>query len=102
MKKLVQFRFGEKGVQIVEKLKQELSLNSRAEVIRLALNFLVWAIDCLENGYEITVTKGDGKFDRIRIPYLELRNIIKKNSHVDDSEAASRSESEKIKEEAYV
>ena len=102
MKKLVQFRFGEKGIQTVEKLKQELSLSSRAEVIRLALNLLNWSIDCLENGYEITVTKGDGKFERMRIPYLELRNVIKKNSHVDDLEAASRSESEKIKEEACV
>lgn len=102
MKKLIQFRFGEKGIQIVEKLKQELSLSSRAEVIRLALNLLNWSIDCLENGYEITVTKGDGKFERIRIPYLELRNIIKKKSPEDDSEASSRSEFEKIKEEACV
>jgi hypothetical protein len=102
MKKLVQFRFGEKGIQTVEKLKQELSLSSRAEVIRLALNLLNWSIDCLENGYEITVTKGDGKFERVRIPYLELRNVIKKNSRVDDLKAVSRSKSEKIKEEACV
>jgi len=102
MKKLVQFRFGEKGIQTVEKLKQELSLSSRAEVIRLALNLLNWSIDCLEDGYEITVTKGDGKFERIRIPYLELRNVMKKNSHVDDLKGGSRSESKKIKEEACV
>ena len=102
MKKLVQFRFGEKGIQTVEKLKQELSLSSRAEVIRLALNLLNWSIDCLEDGYEITVTKGDGKFERVRIPYLELRNVIKKNSRVDDLEATSRSESKKIKEVARV
>ena len=102
MKKLVQFRFGEKGIQTVEKLKQELSLSSRAEVIRLALNLLNWSMDCLEDGYEITVTKGDGKFERIRIPYLELRNVMKKNSHVDDLEGGSRSESEKTKEVACV
>ena len=102
MKKLVQFRFGEKGIQTVEKLKQELSLSSRAEVIRLALNLLNWSIDCLENGYEINITKGDGKFERVRIPYLELRNVIKKKPHVDDLEAVSRSESEKIKEETCV
>jgi len=102
MKKLVQFRFGEKGIQTVEKLKRELSLSSRAEVIRLALNLLNWSIDCLENGYEITVTKGDGKFERVRIPYLELRNVIKKNSRVDDLEATSRSKSKKIKEVSCV
>jgi len=102
MKKLVQFRFGEKGIQTVEKLKQELSLSSRAEVIRLALNLLDWSIDCLENGYEITITKGDGKFERIRIPYLELRNVMKKDSHVDDLKAASRSEFEKTKEVSCV
>ena len=98
MNKLVQFRFGEKGIQTVEKLKQELSLSSRAEVIRLALNLLNWSIDCLEDGYEITVTKGDGKFERMRIPYLELRNVMKKDSHVDDLEGGSHSELEKTKE----
>lgn len=77
MKKLVQFRFGEKGIQIIEDLKKDLDFSSRAEVIRLALNLLNWAIDCLENGYEITVTKGDGKFKKICIPYLELHNIMK-------------------------
>jgi len=77
MKKLVQFRFGEKGIQIIEKLKQKLDLSYRSEVIRLALNLLNWAIDCIENGYEITITKSDGKFEKIRLPFLELQNVIK-------------------------
>lgn len=76
----MQFRFGEKGIQAVEKLKQDLVLSSRAEVMRLAINFLSWAIDCIESGYEITLTKDKGNFKKMRMPFLELRNLRQENS----------------------
>jgi len=81
MNKLVQFRYGEKGIQIIEKLKKDLSFSSRAEVIRLALNLLNWIMYCIENGYKINITKNDGKLERVRIPFLELHNLMRKNSH---------------------
>lgn len=90
MNKLVQFRFGEKGIQAVEKLKQDLALSSRAEVMRLAINLLSWAIDCIENGYEITITNGEGKFERIRLPFLELRNLTKQDFHENSETVSSR------------
>lgn len=96
MKRLVQFRFGEKGIQIVEKLKEDLSFSSRAEVIRLALNFLNWTIHCIEDGFEVTVTKGEGKSERIRIPFLELQNII------ENRELETVSRPKKIKEKICV
>jgi len=80
MNKVVQFRFGEKGIQTVEKLKKDLAFSSRAEVMRLALNLLSWAVDCIESGYEITKTKGKGKFEKIRLPFLELRNLKEEDS----------------------
>jgi len=79
MKKLVQFRMGG-GIQIIENLKQELDFSSRAEVIRLSLNLLNWIIDYIKSGYEITAVKNKGKFERIRIPFLELRILRQENS----------------------
>ena len=60
MTKLVQFRFGEKGIQIIENLKKDLDFSSRAEVMRLSLNLLNWTDDCLKDGYEIIAIKSDG------------------------------------------
>ena len=72
-KKLVQFRFGKKGVEVVDKLKEELDVSSRAEVLRLSLNLLGWVIDCLKNGYEITINRKGGEPEKMLIPFWELR-----------------------------
>jgi len=78
MKKLVQFRFEEKGIQIIENLKQKLDFSSRAEVMRLALNLLNWAIEYIENGYEITAIKSSNKnIEDKPIDKLFILNIIK-------------------------
>ena len=74
-KKPVQFHFIERGVQMLDELKEQLDFSSRAEVIRLALNFLAWFIESLKNGYEITVSRGDGHSESMVIPFLEIRSL---------------------------
>lgn len=81
MNRLVQFRMGKLGIRAAEKLKQKLGFSSRAAIFRLALNLLYWVVHCIiEDGYEITAVKNKGKVERIRIPFLELRNLTQKNS----------------------
>lgn len=76
-KKLVQFHFIERGVQVLDELKEQLDFSSRAEVIRLALNFLAWFMEAIKNGYEITVSRGNEQSESMVIPFLEIRTLQK-------------------------
>lgn len=99
MKKLVQFRFGEKGIQIIEDLKKDLDFSSRAEVIRLALNLLNWVNDNLKNGYEINAIKCNKK-DVKAMPKnkLSIWNIFKGGfSPASEGRKAAREHMKKIK-----
>lgn len=76
-KKLIQFHFIERGVQVLDELKEQLDFSSRAEVIRLALNFLAWFMEAIKNGYEITVSRGNEQSESMVIPFLEIRTLQK-------------------------
>jgi hypothetical protein len=60
--KLVWFRFGEKEIEVLDELEKKLDLESRAEVLRIAINLLNFTNERFNKGYQLVfTTKEEGE-----------------------------------------
>ena len=55
----LQFDFGHEGVQELDRLKDELGLTSRVDVVKQALGLLQWAVEAKRDGWELLIEKRD-------------------------------------------
>jgi|Deesub1362B_J571_1020462.scaffolds.fasta_scaffold00174_42 metal-responsive CopG/Arc/MetJ family transcriptional regulator len=67
-KRRVQLIFPERTVEQLDRLKGELGASSRAEVLKIALDLLNWAIKHLYAGEKIAAVKGNKIAETIIIP----------------------------------
>jgi len=74
-KKLVQFLFSKKGVNVLDELKNRVEVDTRTEVIRIAISLLWWATEHTKNGGKIAVIR-DGNVGEADIaPFWELSSL---------------------------
>ncbi len=72
-KKLVQFLFSKKGVEVLDELEQRLQVGTRTEVIKIAISLLWWAVEHTKDGSKVAVVQdGDGREANVA-PFWELR-----------------------------
>jgi hypothetical protein len=60
-KSRVQFDFTPEALSTLDRLKEKLSLSSRADVIRYALRILDWTLERLQSENKILVQEKDGR-----------------------------------------
>ena len=71
-KSRVQFDFTEEALQTLDRLKEKLSLSSRADVIRYSLRILEWTLEQLQSDAKILVER-NGKAQEVVFPFLKIR-----------------------------
>lgn len=74
-KKLLQFMLSEKGLAVIDELKERTEAASRAEVIRTALTFLWWGTEHIKDGREIVVIRSGDQVIEETVPLWELQSI---------------------------
>lgn len=78
-KKLVQFLFSKKGVDVLDELKQELQVGTRTEVIRIGISLLWWAVEHTKNGGKVAVVQDGSTGEPDLASFWELRPLDKIN-----------------------
>ncbi|MBA7490307.1 hypothetical protein ES702_00844 [subsurface metagenome] len=74
-KKLLQFMLSEKGLAVIDELKERTEAASRAEVIRTAITFLWWGTEHIKGGREIVVIRSGDQVIEETVPLWELQSI---------------------------
>ena len=65
----VQFDFTPEALETLDRLRKQLGVSSRAEVIRYSIRVLDWTLSVLSSGGKILVEK-DGKVREVEFPFL--------------------------------
>lgn len=67
----VQFDFSDEALQTLDTLRDRLSLNSRADVIRYSLRILSWLVEQLQQDAKIIVEK-NGRAQEVVFPFVKI------------------------------
>ena len=73
-KSRVQFDFTPEALQTLDKLKDRLHVNTRADVVRYSLRTLDWVLSTIESDAKILVEK-DGRQQEIVFPFLRQETV---------------------------
>lgn len=66
----IQLDFTQDAFQELEKLKADVGASSRAETVRYAMRVLRWAINTLQGGGQIFVSRTHGVYSGVEFPFL--------------------------------
>lgn len=86
-KSRVQFDFTPEALRTLDKLKDRLNVNTRADVVRYSLRTLDWVLSTIESNSKILVEK-DGRQQEIVFPFL--RQETAEMAAAETSAAAAR------------